>query len=274
MAGHHQVRAQALLTSAGKYIPLLLFFIAGGCSPVASVSPTSTNSSSQSKSSPKLSVTQSADYSKAKTLFVHGDYTGANVALSRLLTDPKQTTADRAFLQRQITICNDATAGKTIEKSGKVASPAPVQNAGSVSTNTVDCGPRALLLLCREFKPPVSASLPALCKTAGVKAPRGASLEGMTKAAKSVGFLPEAVQMDRDALANLSTSAIAWVDGNHYLAVYRVNRSLQGIDYDTVTIQDPNKNTKEDILLTKLLSRSGGVLMTLTPPRTTATAQR
>jgi hypothetical protein len=170
MTRRHQAKTQASLPIAWKYVFILLFFSAGGCSPTASVSP------SLPKSPPKVSVTQSADYGKAKSLFVRADYQGANSILSRLLAEPERTAAERTFLQRQITICNDATAGKTIEKSGKVASPAPVQNAGSVSANTVDCGPRALLLL---FKPPVSVSLHALCKAAEVKAPRGASLENL-----------------------------------------------------------------------------------------------
>jgi hypothetical protein len=228
----------------------------------------------------RISVSQSKSYQQAKALFDQKRYADADKILTQMLTDADSntgsglSTADRTFLQRQQQICRKATPNPSTKSVPKKTAVNPSKPSNVSSAHDVDCGPRALLLLCRESNPPVSASLPALCKAAEVSAPRGASLEGMTKAAKSIGFTAEAVQMDRDALANLSTPAIAWVDGNHYLAVYRVNRSLRGIDYDTATIQDPNKNTKEDIPLTKLLSRSGGVLMMLMPPKTTATAQR
>ena len=253
---------QSRLTIVGKCIFPLLLLITGGCAPGVS---TAVSPSLLPKSSPKAGVTQTTDYGKAKALFARGDYAGADTILTRLLADPERTAADRTFLQRQIAICQESTKGKTIVQSEKKMAAVPVRTISNPPVSTVDCGPRALLLLCQSSKPPISASLPALRKAAEVKAPRGSSLEGMTRAAKSVGFVPEAVQMDRDALANLSTPAIAWVDGNHYIAVYRVNRSLRGIDYDTATIQDPNKKLKEDITLANLLSRSGGVFMTLTP---------
>ena len=229
----------------------------GGCMPAAPVSevPAAAERSG--------SVVQSGDYRTAKALFSEKRFAEADRVLQGLLADSRWRGADRIFLQRQRDICAQTMAGASPAGVASVAKPAPSapSTAAAAAPVSADCGPRALLLLCREAGLP--ATLPALSKTAGVTAPRGASLEGMAKAAASVGFAPLAVQMDRDALANLSTPALAWVDGNHYMAVFQVNRSLRGIAYDTVNVQDPNKERKETIALTTLLSRSGGVLLTL-----------
>lgn len=99
------------------------------------------------------------------------------------------------------------------------------------------------------------ASLPALTRVAGTT-PEGTTLAGLQKAAASLGLVAAGVQMDKDALANLSRPALAWVDGNHYLTVLRVKG-------DTATIHDPNQPQKEEVPLSDLLGRSGGVLLTL-----------
>ena len=210
--------------------------------------------------SSRVTANQDPVYETARVRYGQHDYAGAIAAIDTLLADPSRSAADRVFLRRQRDICREAKSG--IKTSAPVPS-ASVPNPAAVAS-PADCGPRALLLVCREAKPYIPLpTLAALSKTAGVMAPKGASLEGMAKAAQSVGFAPLAVQMDRDALANLSTPALAWVDGNHYLAVFQVQRSLRGIAYDSVVIQDPNEERKETIGLTTLLSRSGGVLLTL-----------
>lgn len=82
--------------------------------------------------------------------------------------------------------------------------------------------------------------------------------------------------MDRDALARLSTPAIAWVNGNHFVAVLSVRRRLiDGVP--VATIHDPNnlnQNAKEDRPQSELLTRSGGILLTLTRSHDVANAAR
>lgn len=62
--------------------------------------------------------------------------------------------------------------------------------------------------------------------------------------------------MDRAALSQLSSPAIAWVDGDHYVAVL----SVKG---ETAIIHDPNQSNEEKITTDELLRRSGGVLLLL-----------
>jgi ABC-type bacteriocin/lantibiotic exporter with double-glycine peptidase domain len=43
----------------------------------------------------------------------------------------------------------------------------------------------------------------------------GTTLDGLKRAAESVGSRAEGVQMDREALARLDSPAVTWVDGDH-----------------------------------------------------------
>ena len=87
-------------------------------------------------------------------------------------------------------------------------------------------------------------------------------MEGLAKAAKSVGLQPEGVQMSREALAEAPMPAIAWVreerypDG-HYLAVLSIEGSGEKA---TATIHDPNAG-EETISQETLLRRSNGYLL-------------
>src|SRR5439155_4107663 len=78
-----------------------------------------------------------------------------------------------------------------------------------------DCGPRALLLLCREAKIP--ATLPELRKRCATT-PDGTTLERLAKAAKEKGLRVEALQVDDWFLRRHRPSGIAWVEGDHYVA--------------------------------------------------------
>ena len=94
-----------------------------------------------------------------------------------------------------------------------------------------------------------------LTKRAGTTA-AGTSLAGLARAAQAVGLKAKGVCVDREALAQLSEPAVAWVDGNHYVA-------LLSVEGQRATIHDPNQQTEEVLPITKLLQRSGGVLLTL-----------
>jgi len=117
-----------------------------------------------------------------------------------------------------------------------------------------DCGPRALLVVCERLEVP--AKLAALRHTAGTKA-SGTTLEGLAKAAKSLGLKAAGVQMDRNAMLNLNSPAVAWVDGSHYISVLEVRG-------DRAKIRDPNRDRDEEMTIAELQRRSGGILLVVT----------
>ncbi len=199
-------------------------------------------------------VAQLPGYREAVRRYARKDYAGALARVNALLAAPALTEPERAFLERQRALCQAALTGKP----ALVAVVAvPALRSAPAAASAADCGPRALLLACRELN--VTTSLPGLTRAAGTTK-AGTTLAGLAHAAKSLGLKASGVQMDKDALAHLSHPALAWVDGNHYLAVLHVSG-------DTATIHDPNKETKEEISLSDLLARSGGVLLTLAPRR-------
>jgi hypothetical protein len=116
-----------------------------------------------------------------------------------------------------------------------------------------DCGPRALELALRRLGR--TATLDALRKQAETTA-RGTTLEGLAAAARSNGVKARGVQMDRTALAQVSTPALAWVDGDHFVALLSVSEN-------EAVIHDPNHGKEETIGLDDLIRRSGGVLLLL-----------
>ena len=220
-------------------------------------------------------VAQSAEFRTATSKFSHHDISGALRNVNALLAQATLSDVDRTFLLHQRAICQTAL-------SGKPASPGrlPVDLAHLSSStdrkvvraaSAADCGPRALLLVCQRLGIP--GSLPALRMAAGTTG-AGTNLVGLIRAAESVHLQAEGVQMDGLALANLNTDktpALAWVDGDHYVAVLSVHG-------DTATIHDPNRGVEENISLatgpTGLLERSGGILLLLSrqgnSPRTLA----
>jgi ABC-type bacteriocin/lantibiotic exporter with double-glycine peptidase domain len=101
----------------------------------------------------------------------------------------------------------------------------------------------------------VSADIANLRKSAGTSRD-GTSLDGLEKAAKSVGLKAVSLQVDKDALAHISTPAVAWLDGNHFVALLDVSR-------DSATLHDPNEGKEKEMPLLELLSRSGGIVLTL-----------
>ncbi len=133
--------------------------------------------------------------------------------------------------------------------------------ASSVRSRPVqDCGPRALLLVAQHIGIPNPLSLIDLTQLAGVQQD-GASMAGMVAAAKAMKLKATGVQMDAEALANLPTPALAWVDGNHYVAVLNVTTDIIGVT--SARIHDPNKADAETMTIPELLRRSGGVLLLL-----------
>lgn len=210
---------------------------------------------------------QTPAFQRAASLYQRHDYAAAQSVIGSLLADPHRSSEERRFLLRQKQICQKALTSP----GASVTHTRTIFSRQSQSVSAVDCGPRALMLVCQREHIP--ADLTFLRQSAGTSAAKGGtSLEGLAKAAKALGFTAQGVQMDRDALANLKTPAIAWVEGNHYIAVLSVQRSLLGADRDSALIHDPNHDREEVIPLSELLRRSGGVMLTLmlTPKRSGA----
>src|SRR5207247_847102 len=88
--------------------------------------------------------------------------------------------------------------------------------AHPAATPSIDCGPRALLCACQSLHVP--ATLEALTGAAQMTK-SGASFSGLKHAAQSVGLKAEGVQAGRTALPDLVTPALAWVHGDHFIAV-------------------------------------------------------
>ena len=183
------------------------------------------------------------------------DYAGASRLIDGLLQSPSLFPADRAFLERQKALCTDG-AGSTPKSRVAVANSAPSLTPAARRTATItssDCGPRALLLVCHHLNTP--ATLANLTQAAGTNG-EGTTLAGLEKAAKAVGLQANGVQVDRDALKQLNKPAVAWLDGNHYVA-------LLSVDGDLATIHDPNDASEKQVNVSDLLPRTGGILLTL-----------
>lgn len=198
----------------------------------------------------------SVAYRAAERLARAGKSADAKEALRWLLDRPNQTDAEREFLRRQIALLDTKPANPA---NSKTASRAPVP--GSVAPASVDsnCGPRALVLAAKRLG--IDADVESLTKAAKTDA-SGTSLQGIIDAARSIGLVAVGQQVDRDALRSLPTPAVAWVDGDHFVAVLAA-----GSDFftgkSTATIHDPRENAPRKLALDELLARSGVVVVTL-----------
>jgi len=164
---------------------------------------------------------------------------------------------EQAFLARQRLLCQ-----KAIEAPDPATIAAPRVPAPVTAAPAADCGPRALQYVCDALR--VETTVPTLAKRAGLNA-RGTTLAGLERAARSYGLKTEGVQMDRNALAHLRTPALAWWQGDHFVAILSV-RTSPVTGQSTATIHDPNQNNEEEKPLGELLAQSGGVLLTIARP--------
>ncbi|MCX6369592.1 MAG: cysteine peptidase family C39 domain-containing protein [Armatimonadetes bacterium] len=200
------------------------------------------------------------EYQKATALFAKGDKAGARLVLETLLKTPNLSATDTAFLKTQIGIIAPLTpASRGDNKEIPAVSHVRVPREARVVGLGGNCGPRALAIAAGELG--VKADVAALSKSAGTDA-NGTNLEGLVKAAKTIGLKAEGVQMDRDALARLSTPAVAWWEGNHFVAVLKVSENAF-TGKVSATIHDPNEKEAKSVPLDKLLAQSGGILLVL-----------
>ena len=201
------------------------------------------------------SVQAAPQYRQAVRSFAHRDYRQALSLVNGLLAGPEfqRDPASLSFLRSQQAICRHAVDPHAVTAAASSASPPAVPSFRPRPISQTDCGPRALLLLCPQLG--VRTSLNTLRKQAGTTA-AGTSLAGLAQAAQSVGLKARGVRLDRQALTQLSDPAVAWVDGDHYVA-------LLSVEGQRATIHDPNQLNEEVLPVTRLLQRSGGVLLTL-----------
>jgi len=212
-----------------RKFPILWGLLASACLLAGSLllRPTSATTTAAPRLSSALTVRSLPEYRNAEALYARGDRFVAHRALVGLLSREGLSPEDRAYLKRQVTL----------------TAPTPPRS---------DCGPRALALVCQSLGIPVEGG--ALSRAAGTSA-SGTTLEGLKRAAASVGLTAEGVQVDEDALRNLPLPAIAWLDGNHFVAVLALG--------STATIHDPNHAVQSTLPVKDLLVRSGGIFLTL-----------
>ncbi len=201
-----------------------------------------------------ISAASNPEVKHAEQLFQSGDVKSAKAIIDRLLIQPSLSDADKKYLQTQQSICAHAL-DPTLPDPHKPALTLTSASAPKPRRpDQADCGPRALVIALEKLG--VRADVASLRKVAGTTG-YGTNLEGLKKAAVATGARAEGVQMDNAALAKFDGVAIAWVDGDHYVAIL-------GRKGDSFLIHDPNASKSEDIRLEELLRRSGGVALTLT----------
>ena len=221
--------------------------------------PTQKPPESFSRRSERATVAENSPYRSAVKAYSAGDKAGALRTLETLRRTAGLSPADQAFLDRQIALCQ----GKTLPSNAAVGARSPASKPLNPSTKPLnpmgDCGPRALVLAASELG--VRGELTALTKAAGTTKD-GTSLEGLVKAASSLGLKGEGVQVDRDALAQLPTPAVAWWEGNHFVAVLKISENAF-MGEVVARVHDPNKPEPESVSLADLLAKSGGIVLTL-----------
>jgi tetratricopeptide (TPR) repeat protein len=114
-----------------------------------------------------------------------------------------------------------------------------------------DCGPAALLVVCQRLG--VTTTQEELMRLAGTDA-TGTTMMGLAQAAKAEGLKTEGLWVDAQAFQRLRLPALAWVNGNHWVAVFEVSRN-------TVTLFDPAKDKQETIGLSTFQSQWDGYLL-------------
>jgi hypothetical protein len=223
---------------------LVVIATTSGCRTSPPTPPTTANAFATSRARQSVSIQSNTEYRKALAQFQNGDYQAARAGINVLLKTPALSQPDTEFLNRQIAIC-DARLNPVSESPRRPVALSP--------SHLGDCGPRALQIVFRQLGN--EATLSSLIKSTGTNA-AGTSMEGLAKAAEKLGFKADGIQVDLDGLKQLRDPAIAWTNGNHYVAVLKVRG-------DSITIHDPNKQEEEVIAAEELLKHSGGILLTV-----------
>ena len=252
-------RVNALLAIIGCSLVL------GGCTHTHSTTSSSTSTAllpatSASVVDPRVSAAARVQalplYHQAEQACSQKQYAQAARLLQRLAATPGLSGEEKSFALQQCNLC--------LKDAGLPTQPAPVIPASASTPPDVkhpltaaeaDCGPRALLLVCRQLG--VSASLDDLRRRAGTTE-KGTSMAGLTKAVQSLGLKAEGIQVGREALPTIQMPAIAWVNEHHFIAVLNLNGAGES---GTATVHDPNTPNPETLSQERLLRLSTGYLL-------------
>lgn len=174
----------------------------------------------------RITIRSRAEFKEAQQAFRQGDKAKARRLLEALRLDTRLSATDQAFLQRQVLLCQPPAAK--------------------------DCGPRALLLVLRALG--VSSDLKTVTALCGTGT-EGTQLSGLKRAAESLGVEATGVQLNQAALRKLSSPAVAWWEGDHFVAVLRVGLDAQ--------VHDPRNQAPRVLPVSEVLAKSGGVFLVI-----------
>ena len=201
------------------------------------------------------------EYRSAQAACKAQDYARARDILDKLSKDAHFTKQQAAFCVTQENICRSHLSQPPLAVPGEPAQAASAANASanhSLTAADADCGPRALQIAAAKLG--VSADLNMLRKTAGTTG-QGTDLDGLSKAAASIGLKATGLQISREALAEVNLPAICWDRGNHFIVFCSYS---PGEDGGKAVIRDPNASKEETISGEQLLRRSAGYILELT----------
>lgn len=233
----------------------------------ATVIPASLRTSAAASTAPRQAILIHVHslplYQQAELACKQKRFAEAAALLQRLGAQKGLDIAEITFLQQQRVIClHDA--GLPVPSSTAARSTAPalpfltsvsLPAAAANSLLDADCGPRALLLLCNRLG--VKTTLHFLRQQAGTTT-AGTSLAGVAMAAKAVGLKAEGVQVSREALSEIRSDALAYINSNHFILV----SALQGSGENaTATVHDPNRAGEETMSQERLLRLCSGYLL-------------
>ncbi|HLK57161.1 MAG TPA: cysteine peptidase family C39 domain-containing protein [Chthonomonadaceae bacterium] len=214
-------------------------------------------------------------YHQAQAACQQHQYRKAADLLDQLAGLPGINDLEREFCHEQRSLCLEDAAPQrlpssiaiapprspadrnTVQKAQRAKTGAPVASVEPLSSasGAADCGPRALLLVCEQLGIP--AQLDTLRQKAGTNA-TGTSLQGLAQAAQAVGLKAQGVQLSREAFSEAQMPALAWVNGNHFVAVLAITGSGES---GVARIHDPNQSEAETISQERLLRLCSGYLL-------------
>jgi len=227
------------------FVSLTLVLGTVGCH---SNSPVSRVERSSSVTPAVLRVQSLPQYKEAEAACTRKEYRKAADLLQRLPQTVALTSEEQTFCNQQRDLC--------LREAGLLP-PEPKQVAPTRKPSNANCGPLALMKACDCFG--ISTTLGQVRQLAGTSA-KGTSMKGLSKAATALGLKAEGVQVSREALAEMSVPAIAWVEEDHYITVLGLYGSDKG---GTANIYDPNTNREEVLTQDKLLRACSGYLLLL-----------
>ncbi len=198
-----------------------------------------------------LAVQSHPLYKQAETAAANKNTAHAVSLLRQLADTPSIEPEGKAFCLKQIKLL-------TLTPSPKSGRGEKMPHASGVPiVASADCGPRALSLALHSLGKEVPVS--TLSQWAKTDA-KGTSMKGLQEAAGRAGVTATGLQVSREGLEEITVPALAWKNGNHYVAVIETNGS--GENWQAV-IADPNEQNPRTMSREEFLQMCGGYVLTL-----------